>query len=269
MLKINGEIFGDEEFRNKEAVYKKPKLNTDINTITLLFESNKDIANLAMAHSYLNIHAPEQKKLLLMPYLPYSRMDREINDQIFSLRYFADILNNMSFEKILLADPHSKVSSDLINNLEELNIEDIILDEILPKIDIDFIMFPDKGAKEKYTKKYLKLCKKHKVIYGQKKRDLSNRGKIKEYSIIAEDIDLKDKSVLIIDDLCSFGNTFKHASSALKSEGVDKIYLFVTHTENTIFQGELLDSSDIEKVFTTNSILRSQSHPKLLVIDIF
>jgi ribose-phosphate pyrophosphokinase len=67
MLKINGEIFGDEEFRNKEAVYKKPKLNTDINTITLLFENNKDIANLAIAHSYLNIHAPEQKNFCLCP----------------------------------------------------------------------------------------------------------------------------------------------------------------------------------------------------------
>lgn len=59
-----GKYLEMRNFRNKEAVYKKPKLNTDINTITLY--DNKDIANLAMAHSYLNIHAPEQKKLLIM-----------------------------------------------------------------------------------------------------------------------------------------------------------------------------------------------------------
>ncbi len=303
MLKINGQPFSDEEFKNNEAVYKKPVLYKDINIITMMFEDNKDVAHLAIANSFLNFHLSNKhnlkekttnrfneenlptstdkvektncygqfktKKVLLMPYIPYSRMDREIDDQIFSLKYFADVLNDMKFDKVIVADPHSKVSYDLIKNLEEVNIENLITNEVLSKINVDFIMFPDKGAKEKYTQKYLNLCAEYKIVYGEKKRDFKNRGKIKEYSIIADDMDLKGKSVLIIDDLCSFGNTFKYASFSLKTQGVDKIYLFVTHTENTVFQGELLDFSDIEKVFTTNSIIRNQSHPKLSVIDIF
>jgi ribose-phosphate pyrophosphokinase len=269
MLKINGKIFGNEEFRNGEAIYIKPELSEDLNTITMSFQDNRDIANLVMANIYLDTVVPGCEKRLIMPYIPYSRMDRDTNDQIFSLKYFAQLINSMNFSKVIVGDPHSKVSLELIKNLEEVNIEDTIREKVVKELNLQAIMFPDKGARSKYVEKYATLCSEFDVVYGEKKRDLANRGKIVGYDIFTKGIDLTGKNVLIVDDLSSFGNTFKFASKALKDCGAENVYLFVTHAEDTILKGDLLEVDSLQKVFTTNSIIRSNTHPNLIVFDIF
>jgi len=269
MIKINGKVFGNEEFHNGEVIYMKPELDNKENVITMFFENNKDIANLVMANIYLDKTAPSCGKRLIMPYIPYSRMDREINDQIFSLKYFAELVNSMNFNKVIVGDPHSKVSFELIKNLEEVDIESVIRQNVLTEINIQTIMFPDKGARSKYTEKYSNLCEEFEVVYGEKKRDLANRGKIVGYDIFTNDIDLTGKNVLIVDDLSSFGNTFKFASKALKDCGAKNVYLFVTHSEDSILKGDLLNIDSLQKVFTTNSIIRSSTNPNLIVINKF
>ena len=49
--------------------------------------------------------------------------------------------------------------------------------------------------------------------------------------------------------------------------GATDIYLVVTHCENTIFKGNLLNSDLITGIYTTNSIL-SESHEKIKVYEI-
>ncbi len=49
--------------------------------------------------------------------------------------------------------------------------------------------------------------------------------------------------------------------------GAGEIYLVVTHCENTIFEGKLLDSDLITGIYTTNSIL-SKDHKKIKVYEI-
>ena len=75
------------------------------------------------------------------------------------------------------------------------------------------------------------------------------------------------KDVLIIDDICSRGGTFFYAAKALKEAGAKNIYLYVTHCENTILEGELLTCGLIEKVYTTNSIF-TKEHEKIEVFEL-
>jgi ribose-phosphate pyrophosphokinase len=44
------------------------------------------------------------------------------------------------------------------------------------------------------------------------------------------------------------------------------VYLYVTHCENSILQGEVLTSGLIERVFTTNSILTAE-HENITVLN--
>lgn len=100
--------------------------------------------------------------------------------------------------------------------------------------------------------------------YGNKRRDWET-GEILGLEIVNPEI-VKDKDVLIIDDICSKGGTFYHSAKALKEAGAKNIYLYVTHCENTIFEGELLkDNGLIEKIFTTDSILTKQ-HEKIILV---
>lgn len=53
-----------------------------------------------------------------MPYVPNARMDRsENNTDIFTLKYFADIINSLRFKRVYTLDVHSTVTEALINNI--------------------------------------------------------------------------------------------------------------------------------------------------------
>ena len=81
------------------------------------------------------------------------------------------------------------------------------------------------------------------------------------------DVDLTDKNVFIVDDICSYGGTFHAAAKALKAAGANRIVLVVSHCEDSILKGKLFDPSEtklIDTVFTTDSIFRGQ-HPQIVV----
>ena len=52
---------------------------------------------------------------LVMPYVPNARMDRIHDDnEIFTLKYFANFINSLNFNKVGVFDPHSNVTTALI-----------------------------------------------------------------------------------------------------------------------------------------------------------
>ena len=86
-------------------------------------------------------------------------------------------------------------------------------------------------------------------------------GQIKSLSVLGETDDIAGKDVLIIDDICSKGGTFYHSAKALKDLGVNDIYLYVSHLENAVHEGDMIKSGLIKQIFTTNSIYRPSLAP--------
>ena len=55
---------------------------------------------------------------LYMPYIPNARQDRVKKlDDVFTLKYFSEIINSLGFFAVRVLDPHSDVSAALIDNL--------------------------------------------------------------------------------------------------------------------------------------------------------
>jgi len=262
MIRINGVKFNDAEFHNGEVIFEKPvatKTDDVYNIIEMYFESNKDIAALLFARQYLAAEYPEAKCDLVMKYCPYERMDREINNQMFSMRYFAEILAKFDFHTIYILDPHSKVCIEQLE-LEGLNVEIIDLEQYVKKVIDDFqpdyICYPDKGAYSKYPKVLSNIdipC-----FYGQKTRDLKNQGRIVDYELV-DAPDLTGKKVLIIDDICCLGGTAYNAAVQMKLAGAKEVAFYISHCENGIFAGKILhpeacvhaDAKEIEVGDTT------------------
>lgn len=71
---------------------------------------------------------------------------------------------------------------------------------------------------------------------------------------------ISGNNILIIDDISSRGGTFYHSAKKLKELGANKIYLYVSHCEETILDGEVFTSGLIEKVFTTDSIFTDKAY---------
>ena len=61
---------------------------------------------------------------------------------------------------------------------------------------------------------------------------------------------IKDSKILIVDDICSRGGTFYHSAKALKAAGAKNIYLYISHCEETVLDGDLYKEKLVEKIFT-------------------
>ena len=187
---------------------------------------------------------------LRMPYIPHARQDRKVSGRFFTLKTFAKMINQMNFSKVVVLDPHSDVSTALIDRCYEM-LKPI---ELLKVKEGTVLMYPDAGAAKKY--KADNTC-----IIGNKHRN--SEGRIDSYELL--NFVEGTKSVCIVDDICSFGNTFVSAAKALRERGVETIGLIVSHCEDNILKGEVFNYIDF--VYTSDSICHIENHEKIEFID--
>ena len=236
---------------------------------------------------YLVHHIREKtlgsKISLELMYVPNARMDRtKKNDEVFTLKYFSKFINSLNFEKVYVLDPHSNVTPALIDNCVVHDVSHLIsLALTMAECDIInkdnstennlIIYFPDSGAMKRYSD--LSYFKDKTIIFGKKKRDWSTGdiiGDIEIYNSDEHKIELSEdaintneifgKNVLMVDDIISYGGTFAKSADKLKKLGVNRIYAYATHCENSVLDKNnskllpMLESGIIEKIYTTNSI---------------
>lgn len=217
--------------------------------IDWLYENDAELFTLICVKRYIDEHFYGCRILLNMPYIPHARMDRVKNEEdVFTLKYFCEIINSLHFDSVLVRDAHSNVSLALLNTVFEEPISGHIVNAIM-KSNSDVLFFPDEGAMKRYSGSFQMP-----YAFGMKKRDWET-GQILGLDIINADV-VKDKNVLIVDDICSYGGTFYHSAKALKEAGAKSVSLYITHCEKSITSGSLAGSDGlIDHVYTTKSIL--------------
>lgn len=109
MILINGQEVTINKFPD-ETLRLNPNVEFILNqtaTICWHFESNEEmIAVMFLANHVRRIGADRVN--LIMPYIPNARQDRVKNDtDVFTLKYFAEFINNLHFNKVVVLDPHS------------------------------------------------------------------------------------------------------------------------------------------------------------------
>ena len=259
MIKLNGQVIEQNHFPDGTLLmkhYEEPYGSYD--RIEWFYENDAELFALIC----LRKHLKNRKVYLYLPYVPHARMDRVKNkEDIFTLKYFCEVINSLNFFEVRILDPHSDVAPALLNNVI-VNNPNLAIKYVANSIKTDNLLyyFPDAGAAKRYSSMISAP-----YTYGNKVRDWET-GQIKGLTI-ADSTLVNGKDILIIDDICSRGGTFYHSAKALKTAGAKNIYLYITHCENTILEGELLTSGLIEKVYTTNSIF-TKEHEKIEVIEL-
>lgn len=264
MIYFNNERLEVKKFPNGEALINSENLNLkdDTNEIRVHFESDEDITHLI----FLKGHLDEMKLKcnLVLPYMPYSRMDRTEGVTIFTLKHLCKLINNLNFEAVTIYEPHSEVCTALLDRVKVVNMSKILTEELLKQLNTEedvYLVYPDAGA----AKRYGKQISFDRILTASKERDFKT-GYINKLDINGE-IKSQGFKAIIVDDLCSRGGTFVLTAAKLKEMGAKEIYLVVTHCENTIFQGDLLKGDLITGIYTSNSIL-SKGHDKIKVYEI-
>ena len=276
MIKINGypaqiSYFPDGTFLIKENVYEwAEEFKTRSVCFEWYFENNAELLALQFLAWHFQDHGMITR--LYMPYIPNARMDRvKKPEDVFTLKYFARIINSIGFEKVRVVDPHSAVSEALIDRLEIVDASKYIqtvLEVLSHEPGILQVVFPDEGAEKRYAEFIPVEIPKS---YGMKVRDWST-GKILGLELHGASVVEADK-VLIIDDICSYGGSAYYTAKHIKDRNPEaKVYFYVTHCENSVLEGKfgekevpLLDTGLIEALYTTGDIL-TKEHERIILV---
>lgn len=219
-----------------------------------------------MQHLYAH---ESYKRTLILPFLPNSRQDRTKNDDdVFTLKYFAQLINAFKLNKVETFDVHSNVAAALVNNIKVISPAETV-DELLSTLPDNILLaFPDEGAMERYRGVF-----NIPTIYGIKSRNWETQ-KVEKLVLAGAKHMIAGGNFLLVDDICGKGSTIYYMAKQLKERGANKIYVYVSHCENTVlkpnFNGySLMDIPDlIERMYTTNS-LYSGDHHKIKIIKEF
>ena len=250
MIKVEDKIIEQETFGDGTLKCSNPILESTkaFITITWCYDSDAEIFTLWSLVKHIKDKHYNLPINLALPYIPHARQDRQVSGKLFTLKYFAELINRMEFSNVFVLDPHSDVSTALIDRVRLMYSPLLLPNDVV-------VMYPDAGAAKKYSKDYPNICT---PIIGNKCRDES--GKIISYELL--NFVEGTKKVVIRDDICSYGGTFVAAAKSLKSRGVEEITLIVSHCENNILKGDVLNW--IDNVITTDSIC-TISHPQIEV----
>ena len=234
---------GELHFKLKEDIFESYV------TIRTSIKSSDDLMLLCLVIETLNFKNIFPR--VAIDYMAYQQADRRFgNNECFSLKVIANILNSFKTDSFAIFDPHSDVSPALLNNCEAYDNSKFITNA-LSQWEAQYqgihrneliILAPDAGA----YKKIFALCEKI-GFKGQIECCAKSRNhQTGEKTIIVPKFD-ETKEVLIIDDICLAGGTFLGIANQIKN----KCYLAVSHGIFNNGVDHLLKR--FETIYTTDS----------------
>lgn len=191
-----------------------------------------------------------------IPYFPGARQDRPCNPgEPLGAKVYADFVNSLKLASVTILDSHSDVTPALLDNCKVIP-QWLIAEKFLP-VPMNrntLLVCPDGGA----AKKIINLAEKlhHEAILFATKNRNSTTGRLTECSISEEETGcqwLSEHNCWIVDDICSYGGTFKNLAKKLKEAGALSVHLIVTHYEGVASEHQLKEAG-IDGVYTTNSL---------------
>jgi ribose-phosphate pyrophosphokinase len=188
---------------------------------------------------------------LHVSYLLAARMDRVMLDgEPFSLKVVAAILNQANFKKVQIFDPHSDVSTALIDRAYAIPnhqfVKDALDDYFKNSGKESFcLVSPDAGALKKIHK-LAQFLQVENVVECMKERDVRT-GALTNFKTVTDN--LKGLTCCIIDDICDGGGTFAGTAKMLKEKGAIKVVLIVSH--GIFSKGTSIEF--VDEIYTTDS----------------
>lgn len=219
-----------------------------------------DLFKLAMWDNYLTTKQPKGWTSLVIPYFPGARADRVSPgvEEPFGLEVYADFLNSLLIDEIIVFDPHSPKTDELLQPLDRVTV--VESDELWNQSHLgpilesyDGIIAPDKGAVQRAGRVADLLGVD--LHTAEKTRD-PQTGKLSGFKLDGLD---KSARYLIVDDICDGGGTFCGLAEAtgLEKENID---LYVSHG---VFSGNAYFnlSKHFGNIYTTNSYHPEYQNP--------
>lgn len=162
----------------------------------------------------------------VLPQFPYSRQERRKTREAISAKLVANMLEDAGAQRVITLDIHAEAIQGFFNvaKLEDLHASGEIISYLQTIIRIDptrlVVAGPDVGSAER-ARHYSKVLGAGFAVV-DKARDYDGVSKITSMRLVG---DVKDREVLIVDDMIATGGTLISAARLLKEKGANKIHV--------------------------------------------
>ena len=192
----------------------------------------------------------------VIPYLGYARQDREFLDgEVVTVSVIGKMLKSVGTKKVIVVDIHSKLAlkqlgissenvsavSNLANYIKKLKLKDPL------------VVSPDQGGKERADEfaDALKID-----FIALKKHRNRKTGKI---NIITTKASVKDRDLVLVDDMISTGGSIIKATQFLKKQKCRRIYVACTHGLFVNGAEKKIKQAGVTQIISTNTIPTNSS----------
>jgi ribose-phosphate pyrophosphokinase len=201
--------------------------------------------------------AGSSRRIALLPYLTFARKDRrtQIRDPVNS-RYIAQLLEAAGVDRVITLDVHNPAALDngFRVPVDHLSALPMMVDHFatrLPDAQLT-IASPDIGGvkRAQIFRELLeaRLGRELELAFFEKRRA---QGVVSGDALVGT---VKNRTVLLIDDLCATGNTLKRAAEVCTGVGARAVYAAVTHAPFTPGIVSVVADPGIAGVITTDSV---------------
>lgn len=201
---------------------------------------------------------------LRLPYFPGARQDRSLPGEALTVKVYADIVNAQGYTSVEILDPHSPVTTALIDRVRSLSPLSAIK-AFATQHGITHLISPDSGAEKRVWDVAVALGLP--VVRASKHRD-QKTGRLSGFSIEQPP---GPGCYLIVDDICDGGGTFIGLAEEFRGKtnagwwGTEgpALYLWVTH--GIFSKGTAVLLEHFKAIGTTDSFYEGPSTERVSV----
>ena len=194
---------------------------------------------------------------VLLPYLCYSRKDRRSKeDDPVCTRYLAQMFEAVGVGGVITMDVHNQAAFENSHRCPNRNLEAMSLFAKHFAAELQgqslAVVSPDSGGVKRaeafrdslqghfetpISKAFVEKIRENDEVWG--------------HTLVG---DVKDRTVLILDDLIASGTTLAKAAQACKEQGASKVYAAATHGVFTEESNQILATPALEHILITDSV---------------
>jgi ribose-phosphate pyrophosphokinase len=203
----------------------------------------------------------------VLPYYGYGRQDRKVMPRVpITAKLVADLITTAGCHRVLAVDLHAgQIQGFFDIPVDHLFAAPPVIVDYLAKKDLKdpVLVSPDAGGVERARAIAKRLNAGLAII--DKRRDGPN---VAVFMYLIGDV--KDKDVVVIDDMIDTAGTLIQAVEAVKREGARRVLACAVHGVLSGPAIKRIESSALEEVVITNSVplTPDKAHPKIHVLSV-
>ena len=243
----------EESIRGRDVFLVQSTFPNADNLMELLLMM--DAAKRASAHSIIAV----------IPYFGWARQDRKDKPRVsIGAKLVADILGVAGINRLITMDLHADQIQGFFDvPVDHLYASYVFLEHIKAEFSLDNLVIatPDVGG-TKRASRYAKHLRVPMVICHKTRRQANE---VDDMQIIG---DVKDKDVLLIDDIVDTAGTITKAADLLKESGAKSVRAMASHAVMSDPATLRVEQSGLSEIIFTDSIPYTKKSKKVTILSI-